>query len=116
VVSERRFIWWWTYSPHLSPLPHSHVVWMSFISRSWLTLRLERSLGDISDTAMARRGAEEKVRHRKSWTGALCGSGALPNKMEGVGVDVDAFKALVSVEDISRVRCGAERRLEAKAS
>lgn len=23
-----------TYLPHLSPLPHSHVVWMSFIRRS----------------------------------------------------------------------------------
>lgn len=42
-----------TYLPHLSPLPHSHVVCISFIKRLWSTLRLERSFSFISATAMA---------------------------------------------------------------
>jgi hypothetical protein len=41
-----------TYSPHLSPFPHSHVLWMSAISLSCLTFRLLKSLSVISATAI----------------------------------------------------------------
>lgn len=51
-----------TYSPHLSPFPHSHVVWMSFIRRSRFTRRLLKSSCFISDTAIARRAEEEMAR------------------------------------------------------
>lgn len=41
-----------TYSPHLSPLPHSHVLCISAINLSCLTFKLLKSLSVISATAM----------------------------------------------------------------
>lgn len=44
-----------TYSPQASPFPYSQVVWISCISLSLFTRRLETSRGNISATAMAAR-------------------------------------------------------------
>ena len=41
-----------TYSPHLSPLPHSHVLWISAISLFFLTFKLLKSVSLISATAI----------------------------------------------------------------
>ena len=48
------------YSPHRSPLPHSHVVWMSFISRSWFICRLAIWSLVISETVRSIGGEVEK--------------------------------------------------------
>ena len=86
-----------TYSPHLSPLPHSLVEWISFISLSWLTLRLERSLSDISETAMSRRGVLAKARHGLT-VEALSGSLVVIDVMVYVRAQDAAFCRVLHVD------------------
>lgn len=49
------------YLPHGSPLPHSEVEWISFMSLSCLTRREAKSFSVISATARARREEFENV-------------------------------------------------------